>query len=257
MKIDEHKKQFGGNAEDYTKYRKAYDSRLFEFLFSLVTSEPKKILDIACGTGKSTESLVQTNNIVFGCDHDELMIMEARKQAEIKKLNIKYEVADVESLPYPDNEFDFVTVGTAFHWFVNKKSMEEIKRVLKPGGTLFVFWTLTVKDVPEEDSIPWDFLSEYKWDKVPKELRDLDYISNFFNENNLDKVSVNRIPIVNGYNVEEYVGLMKTASAFGILSLEDKESFVERLTTIMKEKLGDRKKFVLEEELQICYGFKK
>ncbi len=257
MKIEEHKKQFGGNAEDYTKYRKPYDSRLFEYLFSLVPTGHKKILDIACGTGKCTEDLVQVDNEVFGCDHDELMITEAKKQAEIKNLNIKYEIADVEKLPYPDNAFDIVTVGTAFHWFVNKQSIDEIKRVLKPRGTLFVFWTLTVKDVPDEDSIPWDFLSKYNWEKVPNELRDLEYISEFFMDHELEGADTHRIPTVVKYNVEEYVGLMKTASAFGKLSGTEKDSFATELTKIMTSKLGDRQEFVLEEELQICYGFKK
>ncbi|MCX6703173.1 MAG: class I SAM-dependent methyltransferase [Candidatus Zambryskibacteria bacterium] len=159
MDIQKHHKQFGNQAENYTKYRKPYTDALHDFLFDRISKGEKRILDIACGTGKSTEPLVRGDTKVFGCDHDPLMIAEAEKQAELKKLDIEYKVADVESLPYEDAVFDVVTVGTAFHWFVNEKSVAEIKRVLKPNGILFTFWTLTVKDTPEEDSVPRSFFS--------------------------------------------------------------------------------------------------
>jgi ubiquinone/menaquinone biosynthesis C-methylase UbiE len=256
MQIDEHKKQFGNQAEEYTKYRKPYDMSLFDFLFSLIPSGKVKILDVACGTGKSTESLVTEDTQVFGCDHDPLMIEEAKKQAQTKDLAIQYSVGEVENLPYPDGEFDVVVVGTALHWFVNEKAISEIKRVLKPGGLLFAFWTLTTSDISEKDSIPSEFFKKYNWQKVPRELRDLDYISDFFKNNGLQKVSIHRLPSVNHYTVEEYVGLMKTASNFGTYSKEIQDQFVFELTELLAAKLGDRPYFSLEDELQMCYGFK-
>lgn len=256
MKIDEHKKQFGNLAEDYTKYRKPYNPALYDFLFSLLSDTKKKILDIACGTGKSTEPLVRPDTEVFGCDHDPLMVEEAEKQAQIKHLPASYSVGEVEHLPYSDGEFDVVTVGVAFHWFVNEKAISEMKRVLKTGGLLFIFWTLTTSDVAERDSIPSSFFQSYDWQKVPKELRNLDYISDFLKNNDLQNVSTHSLPSINNYTVEEYVGLMKTASNFGMFSEETKNRFVSELTNILTTKLGDRQQFTLEDEFQICYGFK-
>lgn len=253
MDIDKHKKQFGNQAENYTKYRKPYTEKLYELLFSL--NPGKRILDMACGTGKSTEPMVREGVEVVGCDHDPLMIAEAVTQAGIKGLPIKYLVADVESLPFENSSFDVVTVGTAFHWFVNEKSMTEIKRVLKDKGLLFVFWTLTTKDIPEEDSIPGSFFKSFNWDKVPSELRNLDYISNFFKEQGLQNVHTVRIPFTHNDTVEEQVGLMKTASSFEILSDSEKQRFVAELTELLTAKLGDRPYFTYEEEIQVCYGF--
>ena len=256
MDIDKHKKQFGNQAENYTKYRKPYTDKLYKLLFSLGTSESKNILDIACGTGKSTEPLVKDGVEVFGCDHDPLMIAEAEKQAKIKNLPIKYLVAEVEHLPFENENFDIVTVGTAFHWFVNEKSFTEIKRVLKNNGLFFVFWTLTTKDVPEEDSIPGSFYKTFNWDKVPVELRNLDYISNFFKEQGFQAVETARIPFSHNDTVEDQVGLMKTASSYEILSDSEKERFVKELTELLTAKLGDRPYFTYEEEIQVCYGYK-
>lgn len=257
MDIDLHKYQFGQFAQDYTKYRRPYNPELFNLIFSVGGNGGKKILDIACGTGKSTENLLGEGNDVFGCDIDPQMIKEAKSQALKKGLGITYIVAPAEKLPYGDNEFDIVTVGTAFHWFVNETAIQEIERVLKPSGVFFAFWTWTTKEIPKEDSIPSDFLAQFNWQKVPRKLRHLDYISEFLKENGFVEIKTDHFPDINSYTVEEYVGLMKTASAYGVLSQEDKQKFDTGLTRILTQQLGTREKFVLDDELQVCYGFKK
>lgn len=257
MKIDKHNKQFGKLAKDYTKYRTPYTNKVFNELFSLNKNKNTSILDVACGTGKSTEPLIRKGVKVFGCDHDPEMIKEAIFQSKKKKLYIDYKVANVEKLPYKNESFDIVTVGTAFHWFVNKKSMNEIKRVLKSNGLIFVYWTLVTKELEDRDKTPIDFLRSFKWDKVPQHLRDLGYISEFFKKNNLEKVGTIRIPFTFKQTVSERVGLMKTASSFGVLSKKEQDRFVAGLTKIYKERLGKRKHFVFTEEIQVCYGFKK
>jgi ubiquinone/menaquinone biosynthesis C-methylase UbiE len=254
--IDTFKKLFGSQAENYTKFREPYPKELFELLLTLIPKDATTILDIACGTGKSSEPLLTTGLKVSACDHDNLMIVEAKKQAEIKGLAIDYVVSDAEHLPYPDAYFDVVTIGTAFHFFVNDSAMSEIKRVLKPKGLLFVYWTLTTKDIPEEDEIPSSIYRKYNWMKIPSELRDLDNISNVFKKADLNEVSVKRIPIKFNTTVEERIGLQTTSGTYELLSDEDKNKFLDEVKVVLTEKLGDRKFFTLEEEIQVCYGFK-
>lgn len=255
MEIDEHKSKFGNQAENYTKYRRPYMDDVHKLLFSLLPPSGR-ILDVACGTGKSTEPLVREGFQVSGVDIDPLMIEEATKQAALKGLNIQYQAAEAENLPFEDSHFDAVTVGTAFHWFVNEHAMSEMKRVLKDDGILFVFWTLTTKDVPEEDSIPREIFSSFNWERVPAELRDLGHISAFFKEQGLKNVATARLPFSHNDTVEDQVGLMKTASSYEVLSDEDKERFIEAIRSALTEKLGSRPYFTYEEEIQVCYGFK-
>jgi ubiquinone/menaquinone biosynthesis C-methylase UbiE len=256
MEIDQHKKQFGNQAENYSKYRRPYPEEVYELLFSLLPSGAKRVVDIACGTGKSTEPLAREGFEVIGIDHDPLMIEEARKQAAAKNLPIAYSVAEVENLPFEDQTFDLAVVGTAFHWFVTDKAVTEIKRVLRDGGLLFIFWTLTTKDVPEEDQMPGEVFQTYGWERVPQELRDLDYISDFLAAHGLKDLQTARLPFVYDTTVEERVGLQKSASSYELLSEENKDRFIQDLTAILKTKLGNRTHFTLEEEIQACYGFK-
>lgn len=251
-----YKKLFGPEAKNYTKYRTPYPEELFDFLISKIPNESKTILDIACGTGKSTEPLIATGLKVFGVDHDELMIEEAKDQAELKSLDIEYKVSETESLPFADNYFDVITIGTAFHFFANDIALAEIKRVLKPKGLLFVYWTLTTKDIPEEDDIPRAIFQKFNWVKIPSELRDLDNISNLFKNNNLQEVSTKSIPIAYNTSIEERVGLLTTSGFYETFSEEDKNAFLNDVREALTQKLGDRPYFSLEEEIQICYGFK-
>jgi len=256
VNLSKHKKTFGSMAKDYTKYRRPYPKKVFQTFFSLMNEKPRNILDIACGTGKSTESLVQKGTEVVGVDHDPEMIKEAKRQAKQKGLPISYVVGSVEHLDFDKETFDAVTVGTAFHWFVNKKAIQKIARVLKPNGLLFIYWTLTTKQVPEENSLPNSIYKKYKWERVPSKLRNLSYIQEFLEKNEFVRVGTLVIPFTHKDTVEDQVGLLKTASAYAILNAEEKKQFVRELRMILTEKLGKRKHFPFEEEIQICYGYK-
>lgn len=256
MQHDSFKKLFGPEAKNYTKYRAPYPKELFDLLVNLMPKESTAILDIACGTGISTEPLVALCSKVSGIDHDPLMIEEAREQAGLKGLDIDYSVGDAEHLHYANESFDVVTVGTAFHFFVNEPAMSEIKRVLKPRGLLFVYWTLTTKETPEEDDIPGNIFQKYNWIKVPSELRDTQNISDFFRNSALQNVSTERLPITYNTTVEERVGLQTTSGFYETLSVKDKEDFLTEVREVLTKNLGDRPYFTLEEEIQVCLGFK-
>lgn len=256
MQIDAHKKLFGSQAENYTRYRLPYIDETYSLFFSKLPEGSTKILDIACGTGKSTEPLVRTGLEIYGVDHDSRMIAEAQKQAAQKNLPIHYAVAAVEHLPYADNTFDAITVGTAFHWFVNDAAIAEIQRVLKPGGLLFIYWTLTTKDVPEEDSIPREIFTAFNWERVPQELRNLDHIAAFLSAHGLEQVLCDRLPFTHNDTVDDQVGLMTTASSYEMLSEEDKKKFLNAIRTALTSQLGTRPYFTYEEEIQVVHGYK-
>jgi SAM-dependent methyltransferase len=54
-----------------------------------------------------------------------------------------------EAIPLPDRSVDAVTVGQAFHWFDGPAAMAEIRRVLRPAGTVGLLWNML------DDSEPW------------------------------------------------------------------------------------------------------
>jgi len=112
-------------------------------------SNPKKILDIATGTGDLAILMTNTNaGKIVGLDISAGMLEVGKKKIAEKNLSDKIEMVlgDSENIPYEDNTFDAITVAFGVRNFENlEKGLAEILRVLKPGG-VFVILETSVPD---------------------------------------------------------------------------------------------------------------
>jgi len=111
----------------------------------VAASNPKSILDIATGTGDLAIQMANTGaKKVVGLDLSEGMLKVGRKKISQKGLGSKIEMVqgDSENLPFQENSFDAITVAFGVRNFENlEKGLEEIFRVLKPGGIFVVLET--------------------------------------------------------------------------------------------------------------------
>lgn len=114
------------------------------------STKPRKVLDIATGTGDLAISLAKTSaSEIIGLDISEGMLAVGRKKIAEEKLSekIKMVQADSEALPYENNSFDAITVAFGVRNFENlEKGLAEIFRVLRPNGIFVVLET----SVPEK-----------------------------------------------------------------------------------------------------------
>ncbi len=96
----------------------------------------KKVLEIGVGLGADHQMFAQNGAILSGCDLTERAIENTRKRFEVFGLNSDLQVADAENLPYPNETFDTVYSWGVIHHSPNTpKAIEQIHRILKPGGT--------------------------------------------------------------------------------------------------------------------------
>jgi len=109
---------------------------------SLKSLDPNKILDVASGTGDLAIAAMRLNpEKIIGVDISEEMLKVGEAKMKKKGLSdiISMQVADSESLPFEDNDFDAVTVAFGVRNFENPaKGIEEMHRVLRPEGKLVV-----------------------------------------------------------------------------------------------------------------------
>jgi demethylmenaquinone methyltransferase/2-methoxy-6-polyprenyl-1,4-benzoquinol methylase len=95
-------------------------------------------LDIACGTGDITFMVARrlTTGHAVGLDITQAMLVIAeRKRRESNDTNVSFHRGDILRMPFPDHSFDCVSAGYALRNVPDiGAALEEIKRVLKPGG---------------------------------------------------------------------------------------------------------------------------
>lgn len=101
------------------------------------------ILDVGCGGGRTIQKLaaIATEGMICGVDYARGIVAASRsKNAQlIKTGRVEIRQASVSELPFPNDKFDLVTaVETQYYWPDLVKDMQEILRVLKPGGTLII-----------------------------------------------------------------------------------------------------------------------
>ena len=108
-------------------------------------TNPKQILDIATGTGDLAIMMAGLNpDRVVGLDISSGMLEVGKEKIGKQHLSdtIDMIVGDSENMPFDDNTFDAITVSFGVRNFANlDKGLTEIRRVLKPGGTLVILET--------------------------------------------------------------------------------------------------------------------
>lgn len=102
-----------------------------------------RVLDVATGTGDLAFELaerVRPGGTVLGTDFSEQMLLRARRKlAGRDAADVRFEWADVLSLPYGDDEFQAVTVGFGARNYGDlDRGLAEMVRVARPGGKVVI-----------------------------------------------------------------------------------------------------------------------
>jgi ubiquinone/menaquinone biosynthesis C-methylase UbiE len=111
----------------------------------------KKVLDMGCGSGRYTIALAKAGaGHVTGIDLDKKSFRRAEEWCRQKEFPVEFHEGNFHNLPFEDNSFDFVFCnGTLHHSSSISRGLQELRRVLKPGGVSFlylyatggIFWT--------------------------------------------------------------------------------------------------------------------
>lgn len=119
------------------RYTTQYPFFLKDLEFSKHQGE--KVLEIGCGIGTDSVMFAKNGAIVTSIDLTQNAIKTTSRRFKLYGLKGTFLRADAENLPFNDESFDFVfSAGVLHHTPRTKKALQEVKRVLKNGGTAVI-----------------------------------------------------------------------------------------------------------------------
>ena len=112
-------------------------------LINAIGGQPRKILDLGCGTGSTTLMLKQAfpNAEVIGLDLSPYMLVMAEYKAKQAGLDIQWLHKKAEATGFPDHDFDLVTASLLLHEtpsMMSQQILQECFRLLVPGGQVII-----------------------------------------------------------------------------------------------------------------------
>jgi ubiquinone/menaquinone biosynthesis C-methylase UbiE len=102
-----------------------------------------RVLDVAAGNGNATLAFARRWCKVTSTDYVDQLLDRGRARAAAEALDVSFQVADAEALPFQDGSFDAVVSTFGVMFAPNQsKAASELIRVCRPGGKIgLANWT--------------------------------------------------------------------------------------------------------------------
>lgn len=144
--------EFARQAQNFEHWAVKVDDQVGDrFGTALGDARRGRLLDVACGPGVVTAALAPDASAVVAFDATEPMLEKARVRcAKAGLTNVEFRSGDAENLPFDDASFDGVVTRAAIHHFARpQRALDEMFRVLRPGGAAVILDVVSSEDVGE------------------------------------------------------------------------------------------------------------
>jgi SAM-dependent methyltransferase len=214
---------YRGTAHDYDRFRVAYPAVMVDDLVGRAEASGRgRLLDLACGTGQITFSLMHHFEEVWAVDQERDMVQVVRQKARVAGVgHIWPIVSAAESLSAESESFELVAIGNAFHRLDREIVAVNAFGWLQPGRCVAVCWTSS----PWQGEQDWQtsmstILERWRtrtaahdripegWERVRKEHPDTAILK----EAGFDVVGAYRFPTEHRWTISELVGLVYSTS---------------------------------------------
>ncbi len=95
-----------------------------------------RVVEFGCGTGFYTEVLARKSDTLLATDISPGMLELAKRQ--VKAANVTFQAEDCQHTSLPDGTFDAAFISLVIHFTEPGRTVVEMHRVLRPGGTLII-----------------------------------------------------------------------------------------------------------------------
>jgi ubiquinone/menaquinone biosynthesis C-methylase UbiE len=168
--------RFTETVQNYIRYRPPYPSAVLDLLISECKLSKAKIMaDIGSGTGLLSQLFLNYGNTVYGVEPNQAM--RAAAADCLRSYPYFHSVAGcAEATQLPDKTIDFITAGTAFHWFDPDKTKREFQRIGKANAWVVLVWNVRNTEASALVSDYEDLICKYGKDYTTSNASKMDKV---------------------------------------------------------------------------------
>lgn len=231
---------FNEDERNYDRFRPTYPDELFaDILHYESIDKNSSALEIGIGTGQATEPILQTGCKVTAVELGDRLSSFVNEKFR-KYHNFDVINADFMTLPIEPNAHDLVYCATAFHWLPMETGYGKVKRILKHGGTVALFWNHPFPNRLEDQS---NLVNRRVYDKYrPSEKEVVEFCEKDCERRirelkrfGFEEVKAKLYHRVRTLSSDAYLALLNTYSDHRALDAKIKDAFEKEMKTSIDE----------------------
>ena len=239
----EGRRAFNLVADLYDRIRPQYPAALFDDIVSLSgIPENGHILEIGCGTGQATLPLAKRAYHIDAIElGDQLAAIARAKLAGFPRVSIVK--ADFETVSPQRASYDLVVAATAIHWIDPQLRFQKPHDLLKPGGSIALFWCLPVQTEISQASnkalnevyrrmVP-EWTKAYRAPPHPDDIT-TEYEQTIPGSGLFSDLEIRRYPLPIAYSAETYVDLLATFHDHQLLEPEKQQRLFDGVRQVIE-----------------------
>jgi SAM-dependent methyltransferase len=257
--ITQRRGTFDREANQYERIRPGYPEELFEDVIKLSRIPANgDILEIGCGTGQATLPFARRGYSIHCIELGENLAAIAKKNLA-QYPNARVSTGSFEEFSLQEDSYDLVISATAFHWVDPEIGYPKVAKILKPKGTIALFWNKPVQTELSAgffESIQSVYMQvvpsmakEFPGLPHPDEIK-LPIKAEIEQTGQFGDVTTRKYKWDREYFAQEYVNLLNTYSDHLSLDDDTRIRLLKRIKNHIDTEFGGR---IVKEHLAILY----